>query len=224
VHINNASITTLVEFPLRPAFIPIENAPPGDPKWEIGAQPQPSKRRRLLLGADAQAPSWAHVEVDFPPQVADHSTPHRLLGQADGENPLRADVFKISHHASKNGVNLELVGRVNPLISIVSCSATSDHGFPHEVALDQIREALQPLAGHAGSATHLSDLTLGILSTSDRVEGGGVLGSIALVIPPTGDTMQVWRLGDKPGDLLTAAALRGARMLTPTPTKGDRRP
>lgn len=215
-HVNNASITTLIEFPMRPVFADKADDAP------IGAQPAPYRRRQLLLGADAQAVSWAHVEVEFPSLAADHAPEHRLLGQADGREPLRADVFKVPHHASKLGLNLELVKRINPLISLVSCDAHSGHGFPHDVALDQLREGLQAIAGSGGAKHRSSDLELGIFGTGDVDEHDNPLGTIALVIPPTGTTMQTWRLRDQKHDQLTVARLSTATKLTEAPTRAIR--
>ncbi|WP_421119880.1 hypothetical protein ACE2AJ_00530 [Aquihabitans daechungensis] len=220
VHVNNASISTLVEFPVRPVFAPSQADAP------IGAQLVPVKRRQLLLGADAQAVSWAHVEVDFPNLAEDHSVQSRALGQASGKEPLSADVFKVPHHASKMGLNLELVARIQPLVSIVSCAVDGHHGFPHDVALNQLREALQPTAGSKGKKERLSDLTLGILSTADTLDDGDPgtpLGTIALIVPPAGSTVDVWRFGDGPSQLVTLASIGDARRLATPVTKKARK-
>jgi hypothetical protein len=164
----------------------------------------------LLLGADSQTSSWAHVEVDFPPLRSDHDPEYRLLGLARGKEPLKSDIFKVPHHCSKNGLNLELVVRVNPPISLISCEAsTSSHAFPHQVALEQLREARFAVATSGGIRPR--DWELGIHTTSDTIlPNRDPLGSIAIQIPPTGARPTLWRLGDTKSAAIPAANLKSA--------------
>lgn len=204
VFINNASIALRIEFPIKRVFAPkIAEA-------EIGRQARIPTTRSLLLGADSQTSSWAHVEVDFASQRADHDPEYRLLGLARATEPLQSTIFKIPHHCSKNGLNLELVVRVNPSISLISCEAgTSSHAFPHRVALDQLREARQAIASSGG--TYDDDWKLGIHTTADTVKPNGApLGTIAIQVPSTSAPPTIWRLGDTKTAAIPTANLRSA--------------
>ncbi|MBW3669422.1 MAG: hypothetical protein KY443_09455 [Actinobacteria bacterium] len=205
VYINNASIALQVEFPVKRVFAP----KPGEA--EIGRQARVPTTRSLLLGADSQTSSWAHVEVDFPTQRTDHDPEYRLLGMARGREPLRSTIFKVPHHCSKNGLNLELVVRIDPRLSLISCEAgTSSHAFPHKVALDQLREARQARATSGGD--YDPDWQLGIHTTADKVTPNDEpLGTIAVQVPVTSASPVLWRLGDGKNDHVAADALRRAR-------------
>jgi hypothetical protein len=165
--------------------------------------------RRLILGADAQTLSWAQVMVDFPELRADASGVAKQLRMATGADPLRAQVLKVPHHASKHGLNLELMELVDPDVSLVSSvGGGGKYNFPHRVAMESLREALQPIAKAGDRAT---DLDLGIHYTAAHDDAGATLGTIALVIPPTGD-MRMWRFGDPRGvpvDLAKARRMTG---------------
>lgn len=140
---------------------------------------------RLILGADSQTLSWAHVHIDFPQLEPNTSAVASALRKANGVDPLNADVFKISHHGSKHGISLELVELIKPALSLISSDlAGSSYGFPHEVALDQIREALE--ATTTSGAQHSPDWELGLHYTCGSDTGGAALGSIALVLSKTG--------------------------------------
>ena len=75
----------------------------------------------LLLGADAQAQAWAQAMVDFP--LLKGGGARAELSKKLGPNALEADVFKVPHHASKNGLHLELVELVKPELSLVSSAS-----------------------------------------------------------------------------------------------------
>ncbi|HEX6153151.1 MAG TPA: hypothetical protein VFZ19_06460, partial [Solirubrobacterales bacterium] len=121
--------------------------------------------------------------------------------------PLRADVFKISHHGSKHGISLELVELIDPKLSLVSSDHEgSHHGFPHQVALDQIREALE--ATTSSGKEHSDDCDLGLHYTCGFDSDGAELGSIALVLSKSGRKRNVWRFGDSPSDPVDLGAAR----------------
>lgn len=217
VYINNASIAAQVEFPTAQVFT-------GDPNSFAGRQQLPLRRRSLLLGADAQTVSWSHVEVDFPNQRAERSDEQRRLGLGSAREPLAADLFKVPHHCSKNGLNLELVGRINPTVSIISSAATTtSHAFPHEVAIEQLREALQPIAGSGGDRARRPDTGLGLYCTANLVGGTEPLGTIAVVIPQSGHGMDVFRFGDASNERVPPGALTTALKVTDVPTRSARR-
>jgi hypothetical protein len=186
---NNASIGLKVEYPMNRY---IERN--GD--RSAVRLPRPV---RLILGADSQTLSWAQVQLDFPQLEPNGSAVATALRKANGVDPLKADVFKISHHGSKHGISLELVELVKPSLSLVSSDhAKSQYGFPHQVALEQIREALE--ATTTSGAEHSPDWKLGLHYTCGADSDGAALGSVALVLSKTGRKKSVWRFGDKPSE------------------------
>jgi hypothetical protein len=147
----------------------------------------------LMLGADTQTLSWSYLLTDFPYLPDSSTAAAKAIKAATGGDLLRSDVMKISHHCSKRGVNLELVERIDPRVTLVSSVAGGGkHKFPHEVSQEIIREALDPVA-KSGRA-HKKDWELGIFYTSDQDDNGTALGSIALVLSASRITM--WRFGD----------------------------
>ena len=191
VEINNASLLLRIEYPASRVVTRDDQT-----RELIG-----SKRSAvLILGADAQTDSWAFVANDFPylPPLTDPA--NKAIRAATGSDALRGAVLKISHHGSKHGVNLELVERVNPRFTLISSvGGAGKYNFPHSVAQNLIREALQPDDGE-GTAKVCSDFDLGIQYTSDTDDNGDVLGSIAMVLTPSKRT--VYRLGDNPQDAI----------------------
>jgi beta-lactamase superfamily II metal-dependent hydrolase len=75
---------------------------------------------RIVLGADAQTLSWSFVLTEFPFLAASTTEQAKLLDVGSGTDVLRADVLKVSHHGSKHGVNLELVERMKPGLTLIS--------------------------------------------------------------------------------------------------------
>lgn len=116
-------------------------------------------------------------------------------------------MLKVSHHGSKHGVNLELVEQVGPSISLISSIAGGGkYNFPHRVALECIREALETTT-KSGRA-HKRDHELGIHYTCGKDQAGALLGSVALVISPSGRKRHLWRLGDSADEDVDLAAAR----------------
>jgi beta-lactamase superfamily II metal-dependent hydrolase len=154
----------------------------------------------LVLGADAQTTSWAQAILDFPQLYAlEGSALSRELNAALGRDALRGQVFKVPHHASKHGLNIELVERISPQYCLISSTGGNGrYGFPHELAVEAIREARQPTT--VNRADRKTDYELGIHYTA-AFDDTGVhrpLGSIALIVPPNPRSrLQLWRLGDK---------------------------
>lgn len=147
-----------------------------------------------ILGADAQTLSWSYVQTDFPELQKSHSEVARAIGGASGKDPLRAKVLKVSHHGSKRGLNLELVERVGPALTFVSCARSSKrYNFPHTLAQDIVREGVESTA-KSGRA-HRPDHELGIFYTCDVETNGQPLGSIAVAM--RNSTCRVWRFGDR---------------------------
>jgi hypothetical protein len=202
VNVNNASIALKVEFPAARVY-------------ERAADRTYLKlptTQSLILGADAQTLSWSQVLVDFPQLDPVKTAVTTALRRANGVMPLDASVFKIPHHGSKHGLNLELVEAIRPAVSIVS--SVHDGGkydFPHEVSQAALREALDPISSKPGGA-HRADTELNILYTgsvelSDAGDSVGPLGTICVVVG-AGGKRAIWRFFDTPDAEISLAAGR----------------
>lgn len=184
---NNASIALKVEFPASR----VEQRGPDRRYLRI------RQTQSLILGADAQTLSWGYVMGDFPELRAEDSPVARELRMAMGADPLSASVFKIPHHGSKHGVNLELVELVHPAIGLVSSvNGGGSYEFPHEVSIEAVREGMEPTT--SGGRTRSDDWNLELHYTAAKDTGGATLGSIGLVLSPTGRKRNLWRFGDTP--------------------------
>ena len=107
------------------------------------------------------------------------------------------------HHASKHGLTLGLVEAVAPSLSLVSSvGGGGKYNFPHTVSLEALREGLE--ATTLKGTPHSPDHELGIHYTAAR-DGRGALGSIALVVSPTGRKRELWRFRDGPDDDVSLA-------------------
>jgi beta-lactamase superfamily II metal-dependent hydrolase len=187
--INDASISLRLEFPVSRFLEARQDIEEGNP---IPA----TRAASLTMGADAQTLSWAYVLTDFPFLRKSETPAAKAIAAAQGDvDLLRSQVFKISHHGSKHGINLELIERINSKVTLVSSvGGGGEFHFPHTVAQELIREALDPTTSNPRA--HPSDFDLGIFYTADT-DPQGALGSIALVLSPTSCTM--WRFGDSSG-------------------------
>ena len=56
--------------------------------------------------------------------------------------PLQADVLKVAHHGSRSSTTEEFLGRVNPILGVISVAEHSPFGHPHH-------EVLERLAAHS---------------------------------------------------------------------------
>jgi beta-lactamase superfamily II metal-dependent hydrolase len=195
--VNDASISLRIEFP-APRVVQRGN------RRELVDEP---RTMAVILGADAQTLSWSYVLTDFPQLHADANAAATAIRAATGADPLAAKVLKVAHHASKHGINLELVERINPALTLVSSTADgSRFHFPHTVAQELLREALDPVAG-SGRERARKDADLGIFYTSDRDDTDTLLGSMAVVMARGVATL--WRFGDDADqDVVLATARR----------------
>jgi len=154
----------------------------------------------LILGADAQTLSWSFVLTDYPYLGASQSAAAKALRAATGADPLRAKVLKVSHHASKRGVNLELVERIAPQIMLVSTDRMSQrYYFPHDIAREILREAVDHIAG-SGTARTKQDWELKLFYTCDQIDAQTPLGTTAVVFGANNSTPEVWRFLDGKSD------------------------
>ena len=189
IDVNNSSIAMRIDFPARRYY----------KRNEDGSYQQLPKGASLILGADAQTLSWSHVMVDFPCLGPDDSAVAKALKKARGVEPLRANVFKVAHHCSKHGLNLELIEEIKPNISLISSVREGGkYNFPHMVSLEALREGLEPTAKKG--IKHDEDYELGIHFTAGRDDADANLGTIAVVLGPTGSKRVVWRFGDTPSE------------------------
>ncbi len=196
VDCNDASIVMKVEFPA--VRIAARRHRDGTETRADLRLPRPWS---LILGADAQTRSWSHVTAEFPQLHRGHNAPlYRGLAEARGRDYLAGDVLKVSHHASKHGINIELIERVRPKVTLISSvGGGGRYGFPHALATQAIAEALDPRA-RSGAAPR-ADADLGIHYTGGCTPDGAPLGSLALLVPPKrGAQLVMWRFGDSPRD------------------------
>jgi hypothetical protein len=192
--------------------------PSQGPRRDRRSAPQPT--RRLLLGADAQFTSWAQTTVDFPAlQQSQNPELARELRAARGKDYLAADLFKLSHHASKHGINLELLERVAAPIALVSSVAGGGkYGFPHGLAMEAAREARQ--ATTTKGLARESDQQLGIHVTGSELDSGAPAGSIAVVVSRvSGRPIRLFGLGDDPRSPVDLAAAREVLPIRPVKAK-----
>jgi beta-lactamase superfamily II metal-dependent hydrolase len=200
VEINDSSISIRLDYPAARVI-------QRDNQRHLVSQP---RKQSLVLGGDAQTLSWSYVETDFPYLQPSQSDVAKELKMATGSDLLRSQVLKVSHHASKHGVNLELIERISPALTLVSCvDGGGSYHFPHTVAQELIREALEPTT--TSGAVHKRDYDLNIYYTCDTTDGppSEPLGSFGIVINNKGQT--VWRFRDR---INQAVDLSNARQLT----------
>jgi len=197
IEINNASIALKLDFPASRVIQRDED------RTYISL---PSAQA-LILGADAQTLSWSQALVDFPQLGPERTAVSQALRAAKGTTPLRADVFKVPHHGSKHGVNLELVEAIAPKLSLISSVAGGgEYNFPHDVAQEMVREGLEARAGKS-SGVRSPDHELGIHYTCERSSAGDSLGTIGLIVTP-GGRRKVWRFMDRVSDRINLAHAR----------------
>ena len=206
IDVNNASIVMRMTYPVDK---PSEQYP------KTGTQPPPGDAApdstTVILGGDAQSDAWGQVLQEFPHLDPDERQWARAIAAGSGRTPLRCDLFKVSHHCSKRGINLELIERLGdagsgfpstgPPLLVSSCAADADssYGFPHSVTQELLREVRNPQAQAGG--VHPDDDELGIYYTAQRLAdgAGGVAGSfggsLAYVMRVNGKAT-LYRLGD----------------------------
>jgi hypothetical protein len=189
VNINDSSLALRIEFP---AARVVER----DEERNYVARPP---TQSLVLGADAQTLSWSYVAADFPYLHPSESAAAAALRMATGTDMLRTQVLKVSHHGSKHGVNLELVERMAPRLTLVSCvRGSGKYRFPHTVAQELVREALEPST--TSGKRHKDDYELGVFYTSDVDTAREPAGSIAVVMGR--GRVALWRFRDTPGQAI----------------------
>jgi hypothetical protein len=207
VEVNNSSLTLMFEYPAHRIY----TEPDPESNDRLNRRNVRRRSRRLLLGGDAQFASWAQTTIDFPDL---HNEQNPVLAKellaARGRDYLACDLFKMSHHASKHGINLELMERVNAKYVLVSSTGGGGrYNFPHALAMDAAREARQ--ATTSSDAARLTDHALGIHVTGAVLddEAKTALGSMAvLVSPQPSRSMRIFRLMDDAKDMIELAAAR----------------
>lgn len=214
VDVNNASIVLRVTYPVRPPSADY----PSSANEPQAARP---KSRTVILGGDAQTDAWGQVLQEFPHLDLDAKNWVRQIGGGTGSRPLACDLFKVSHHASKRGVNLELLERMGDrsgglgpsfgprwLVASSASGAGSGFGFPHAVTQELLREVRDPQAQAGG--THKPDDQLGIHFTAQRLASdGSAVGSVAFVMRADAST-DLYRFGDAKDEVLDLRRARRA--------------
>jgi Metallo-beta-lactamase superfamily len=195
IDINNSSISLRVATPAgRAKFVPNQS-------WQLLDGVDDRHQFSLILGADAQTESWSQALSDFPELVKSESEIAKAIGAATNNRDfLKSDVLKVAHHGSKKGVSYELVERMQPKYMLVSCAASSVHGFPHQLNQHILREAKMRLAKSGGEHRPTDDHLRGVFYTSQSDTDGEGLGSIAVVGRNTVE-ISMWRLGDRPNEI-----------------------
>jgi hypothetical protein len=214
VDINDASLSMRVEFPATR----VAREPDRDGTNDNRAYLRLDSPWALLLGGDAQTTAWAQAAVDFPQLRRDHDPAlYRSLRAATGQDPLTAHILKVPHHASKRGINLELMERIRPRLTLISSVAGGGrYNFPHPLTIEAIREAIEPI-GTRPDRERSPDHQLGIHYTGAQTVNGGQpqpAGSIAVLVPPKrGARLRVWRFADGPRDAIDLSDARRLRRL-----------
>jgi beta-lactamase superfamily II metal-dependent hydrolase len=222
INVNDASISLKVSFPAaRIAQMPARG-------HEAPGAPQDRRYLRLtgpwslLLGGDAQTTAWAQATLDFPELKREGGPLTDELRAAQGMDQLRSQIVKMPHHASKHGVNLELIERIRPWAVLVSSvGGGGKYNFPHRLAVEAAREGMQPST--TKSARRRPDNELGIHYTGGSEDLGNgkkrPLGSMALMIPPRrGAKPTLWRFLDGPRDDIVLKDARRMPYLRKTKT------
>jgi hypothetical protein len=207
VGVNDSSITLMVDYPAARIYAESD----ADGRARLNRRAVRSRSRRILLGADAQFSSWAQTTVDFPDLAQQHNAAlAEELRAARGRDYLAADVFKLSHHASKHGITLELMERVGAKYVLVSSTAGGGrYNFPHALAMEAVREARQATTG--SGAARLSDHELGIHLTGAvlRNRSHTCQGSLAVLVPrAAGRPIRLFRLMDEAQQPIDLGAAR----------------
>lgn len=207
VEINDSSLTLMFEYPAARVYTETD----GDDESRRNRRSVRTRSRRLLLGGDAQFASWAQATVDFP-DLRNEQNPvlAKELQAARGRDYLASDVFKMSHHASKHGINLELLERVDANYVLVSSTGGGGrYNFPHALAMDAAREARQ--ATTTSGAARLTDHELGIHVTGAVLDDTKKtpVGSLVVLVPRTpSHAIRLFRLMDGDDDLIDLAKAR----------------
>ncbi len=208
IEVNDSSISLRIEFPVHRYLEEHQETEQG------GAVDAPPTRS-LVLGADAQTTSWAYVVGDFPFLRGSETPAAKAIAAAQGDvDLLKADVLKISHHGSKHGVNLELVERIAPKVTLISSvGGGGQFNFPHGVAQDLIREAIDATTKSGRAHPKDYERPMNIFYTCDTEEEtdtegetSNPLGTIGLVMSNDGCSM--WRFEDEPADDVDLSAAR----------------
>ena len=203
---NNSSVCIKLEYPVTRAVE--EN----DKRFLENRNTEQRTTTRIILGADAQMVSWGRVLEDFPDLQPDNSTVWRALGMKNGWTPLRAEILKVPHHCSKNGVTVELAAMVKAQLALISSKGTaSSYGFPHALAQGALREAKEAIAQSGLPTWTKADHELGIHYTGADDDAGTTLGTIALVVKAASQSAAMWRFGDSPSSSVDLTKARRFR-------------
>jgi len=54
------------------------------------------------------------------------------------DKDIKSDVLKVGHHGSQYSTSAQLINKVKPRYSIISCGLNNDYGFPKQVTLEKL--------------------------------------------------------------------------------------
>lgn len=143
---------------------------------------------KMVLGGDAQFHSWSKVLEEYP-NFRRTTDPEMRVQIAESFNPLNCNVLKVAHHCSDHGTSYECVETIDPEYAIVSCSRSSRHHFPHEIA----RMSLARVVGE--------DRVDERLLFTDYVRGSETRNGSIVVRSRGTSTTRTYPLHDDPGDV-----------------------
>ena len=55
--------------------------------------------------------------------------------------PEKYDILKVAHHGSKNSSSNELLQRISPSLSVISCGKNNRYGHPHKELIERLENA-----------------------------------------------------------------------------------
>jgi hypothetical protein len=115
VEVNNSSISLPVEFPATRA---VQRA---DDRSLLDTP----NTKFLILGADAQTLSWSYADTDFPVLAASDTAAAKGDQGRHGLRPAPEPGAQGVAPRVEHGVNLELVERIKPALTLVSSVAAA---------------------------------------------------------------------------------------------------
>ena len=80
---------------------------------------------------------------------------------------FRADMLKLAHHGSSNGISAELLEAVQPRYGVICCGADNSYGHPHAATLQRLEDAKVPWY----LTTDYGALTVTVDSHGNRLQG-----------------------------------------------------
>lgn len=102
-----------------------------------------------ILSGDAQFDSWGKIAEEFPRTTKITYSTNASVSRSEGNNQLKCQLLKVSHHGSKHGTTLECLEKLNPSHFMITCAekdwyAIHEPGWhniwPHDLTALAIKE------------------------------------------------------------------------------------